>query len=152
MALITEAREIATVLAALRHYQASGFGDMHALPADLAAIAVDGARGIVPLDDEELDALCERINCVHAAAPPAPDTAATSGAGASAVREAVAVAIIQLFETDREDTLAAFSPDELATVVAVTASLREHNVSVESVYRRAWNIVRPAPPCSHTVS
>jgi len=59
-------RETCTILAALRYYQSSGFGDMHRLPADLASIAVHGPSGRVPLDDEEIDSLCERLNIVDA--------------------------------------------------------------------------------------
>ena len=55
-------RELGTVLAALRHYQQSGFGDMCNLPPDLADIAVDGESNRVPLDDDEIDDLCERLN------------------------------------------------------------------------------------------
>lgn len=58
-------RELATVLAALRHYQESGFGDMTKLPERLAEIAVDGESNRVPLDDSEIDALCERLNGVE---------------------------------------------------------------------------------------
>lgn len=59
-------RETCTILAALRYYQSSGFGDMHRLPADLASIAVHGPSGRVPLDDGEIDSLCERLNIVDA--------------------------------------------------------------------------------------
>lgn len=54
-------RERWTIVAALRSYQQQGFGDMHCLPPDLAAIAVDGPTMRVPLDDNEIDALCDRL-------------------------------------------------------------------------------------------
>lgn len=55
-------RELGTVLAALRAYQDSGYGDIQKLPPAYREIAVDGAMDRVPLDDSEIDALCERIN------------------------------------------------------------------------------------------
>jgi len=48
-------RELATVLAALRHWQHVG---MHAAMLD---IATDGGKH-EPLTETEIDALCERIN------------------------------------------------------------------------------------------
>lgn len=50
------AREIATILAALRRWQAS---PSH--PRRFVAIATDGDQ-IDPLTDEEIDTLCEKLN------------------------------------------------------------------------------------------
>jgi hypothetical protein len=79
-------RETCTILAALRYYQSSGFGDMHRLPADLASIAVHGPSGLVPLDDGEIDSLCERLNIVDAETASAV-RAPTPGAAGKAVHE-----------------------------------------------------------------
>jgi len=54
-------QEIATILAALRHYQKSGFGEPRARPLDIHEIATS-ADQVVSLDDEGIDALCEKIN------------------------------------------------------------------------------------------
>jgi hypothetical protein len=58
-------RELGTVLAALRSYQEQGYGDMHKLPVHLADIAVNGAENRVPLDDNEIDDLCVRLNSLQ---------------------------------------------------------------------------------------
>ncbi len=53
--------ELGTVLAALRHYQSSGMGDPSNRPLPIHEIATDGGE-LVSLDDEDIDALCERLN------------------------------------------------------------------------------------------
>jgi len=55
-ALAVDDRELATVLAALRGHQ------RRTCPPDLLDIATNGAR-YVPLTDDEIDGLCERLNC-----------------------------------------------------------------------------------------
>lgn len=53
-------RELATVLAALRHFQANRSWDHETLEQlhQMDHFAVHSA-----LDDDEIDALCERLNC-----------------------------------------------------------------------------------------
>ncbi|CAM4193970.1 hypothetical protein NOLU111490_12290 [Novosphingobium lubricantis] len=55
-ALAVDDRELATVLAALRGHQ------RRTCPPDLLDIATNGGR-YVPLTSEEIDGLCERLNC-----------------------------------------------------------------------------------------
>jgi len=55
-ALAVDNRELATVLAALRGHQ------RRTCPPDLVEIATNGGR-YVPLTDDEIDGLCERLNC-----------------------------------------------------------------------------------------
>lgn len=50
-----------TILAALRHYQASGFGELLNRPADINNLATDGGNH-ASLHDEGIDALCEALN------------------------------------------------------------------------------------------
>ena len=51
-------REIATVLAALRFYQAN-FDDVNEMREEMSL----HFQEVEPLDHEEIDDLCERINC-----------------------------------------------------------------------------------------
>jgi hypothetical protein len=53
-------RELATVLAALRHYQIGLRLNGGRPPQDVSDIAMDG--GLDPLDEEEIDSLCEELN------------------------------------------------------------------------------------------
>lgn len=131
MSVILHDTEISTVMAALRHYQASGYGNERKLPAELGDIASNNGTE-TPLDDDQIDALCERINGID-------DT----------LREAVALAITMLYHTHRADTLAAFTKQELADVVAVGDPLVEKNIALEDVYRRAWNVLSPNSPAAN---
>lgn len=55
--------DIATILAALRHYQESGFGDSDNRPEHIWEISVNGDGGkYTSYGDEDIDDLCERIN------------------------------------------------------------------------------------------
>lgn len=54
--------EHATVLAALRFYQANGMGDPFNRSDEIHEIATNGGTVLSSLDDEGIDALCERIN------------------------------------------------------------------------------------------
>lgn len=60
-------QEVNTILAALRTYQAAGYGDPFARPDDIHEIATRGDEQI-SMDDEGINSLCERINC-HAWLP-----------------------------------------------------------------------------------
>ncbi len=51
-------RETSTVLAALRHYQAH----MDTASQDVRNVASDDGA-VEPLSEDEIDELCERINC-----------------------------------------------------------------------------------------
>lgn len=53
--------ELATVLAALRHYQNCGYGDPIEREEDIHQIATDGDN-LTSLDDEGINELCERLN------------------------------------------------------------------------------------------
>lgn len=53
--------EQATILAALRYYQQMGMGSEHCRSEDINRIATDGER-LTALADEDIDALCERLN------------------------------------------------------------------------------------------
>ncbi len=55
--------ELATILAALRHYQHEGFGDPNQRPGHLHDIATNGGTLASSLDDEDIDGLCQRLNC-----------------------------------------------------------------------------------------
>lgn len=59
--LVIEQAELATILAALRTYQAAGYGDPANRPEDIHAIATDD--DVISLDDAAIDTLCEEINC-----------------------------------------------------------------------------------------
>jgi hypothetical protein len=66
MFLQVDAREFATILAALRYWQRDGLatdeqGDL-AAPGPENDVATDGGTH-EPLDLEEIDELCERLNC-----------------------------------------------------------------------------------------
>lgn len=66
MFLQVDERELATILAALRYWQRDGLssdehGDL-ATPGPENDIATDGGTH-EPLDLDEIDELCERINC-----------------------------------------------------------------------------------------
>lgn len=52
--------ELATILAALRTYQAAGYGEPANRPDDIHDIATDG--DVISLDAVAIDTLCERIN------------------------------------------------------------------------------------------
>lgn len=52
-------RELATILAALRYWQGMQLEDVRAF--DCETIATDGGT-LEPLEPEEIDALCERLN------------------------------------------------------------------------------------------
>lgn len=54
-------RQHATVLAALRYYQIQNIRDPYSISWDLRQIA-DNCGQVVPLDDKEIDELCERLN------------------------------------------------------------------------------------------
>jgi hypothetical protein len=54
-------QELATILAALRTYQAAGYGDPYNRPDDIHTIATD-EDCVISLDAEGIDALCERLN------------------------------------------------------------------------------------------
>jgi hypothetical protein len=56
-----DARELATVLASLRYWQTDR-SDRVDIPERYDDIATDG-NTLVPLDNEEIDVLCERLNC-----------------------------------------------------------------------------------------
>ena len=51
-----------TLLAALRVYQQRGYGNPAAQPTWVSDLASNGATER-PLDDNEIDALCEKVNC-----------------------------------------------------------------------------------------
>ena len=100
-----EGRELATVLAALRYYQAENLQDDGAV-ADQAAgdIASDGGR-VQPLTRDEIDTLCERLN----SQPTSPATTqalqvilAVSGGVAEVLRKPRGVAVT-LYDYDVED-------------------------------------------------
>lgn len=55
------AEELATILAALRFYQAAGMGDPSSRSAEIHDIATDGDN-LCSLDREGIDALCTRLN------------------------------------------------------------------------------------------
>ena len=57
-----DAADVATVLAALRHYQADGYGDPANRPDDIHDIATDD-NCVISLDSNAIDELCMRINC-----------------------------------------------------------------------------------------
>ena len=56
--------ESSTVLAALRYYQENGQGDPDNRSDAIHDIATNGGEVMSSLDDEGIDDLCERINCV----------------------------------------------------------------------------------------
>lgn len=58
--------ERATVLAALRFYQSKGMGEPSNRPLSIQEIATDGDE-LTSLDDEGIDALCEKMNVVAGA-------------------------------------------------------------------------------------
>lgn len=53
--------ELATILAALRYYQAQGLGDPFNRPDDIHEIATDNGE-LISLDATGIDALCDRLN------------------------------------------------------------------------------------------
>ena len=67
MFLQVDNRELATILAALRYYQRTGVcldarnGDL-IIPEEERDVATDGGT-LEPLDENEIDELCERVNC-----------------------------------------------------------------------------------------
>ncbi len=56
-----EPEELATILAALRFYQGQGLGDPENRPTAIHEIATC-CDEVVSLDDEGIDALCEKLN------------------------------------------------------------------------------------------
>ncbi len=56
-----DAAERATILAALRYYQQQGQGDLSNRSDEIHDIATDGDN-LISLDDEGIDALCEKVN------------------------------------------------------------------------------------------
>lgn len=53
--------ELATVLAALRHYQSCGYGDPAEREDEIHEIATDGGD-LTSLDEADIDELCARLN------------------------------------------------------------------------------------------
>lgn len=53
--------DLATILAALRFYQERGLGDPGNRSDEIHEIATDGG-GVISLDDNGIDDLCERLN------------------------------------------------------------------------------------------
>jgi hypothetical protein len=62
MPLELDDAEQATVLAALRFYQERGMGEPHNRSDAIHEIATNGGDIMSSLDDEGIDALCEKIN------------------------------------------------------------------------------------------
>ena len=60
--LMISAEERNTVLAALRVYQRSGYGNPAAQPDWISDLASNGGTEH-PVDDKGIDALCEKVNC-----------------------------------------------------------------------------------------
>lgn len=60
--VIEDDQERNTILAALRWYECSGFGDPQRQPDWVFDIASDGDTNTT-LNDEAIDHLCQRINC-----------------------------------------------------------------------------------------
>jgi hypothetical protein len=54
--------EHATIIAALRFYQQHGQGDPFQRADDIHELATNGGEVMSSLDDEGIDALCERLN------------------------------------------------------------------------------------------
>jgi hypothetical protein len=54
--------QLATILGALRVYQDRGYGDSSVRPNDIHDIVTNGDSLDDPLDDDGIDALCERLN------------------------------------------------------------------------------------------
>lgn len=72
--------ELATVLAALRFYQRAGMGDPDNRDDDIHDIATGGGEVMSSLDDDGIDALCERLNGVAPVAPQSDDMEALRAA------------------------------------------------------------------------
>lgn len=53
----------ATVLAALRFYQAKGQGDPYNRSLDIHEIAINGGEVVSSLDADDIDNLCQELNC-----------------------------------------------------------------------------------------
>lgn len=65
---IDDRADAATILAALRYYQAQGLGDPSKRPDAIQDIATDGGT-LTSLGDDEINWLCERLNIDHTTAP-----------------------------------------------------------------------------------
>jgi hypothetical protein len=63
--------ETATILAALRFYQQKGLGDPQYRPLDIHEIASDN-DDVISLDEDDIDELCEKLNCHDIAIPTKP--------------------------------------------------------------------------------
>lgn len=72
-------------------------------------------------------------------APLARDLEARAERAESLLREVVAVAVTQLFDTHRTDVEATFSLAELQSMVELTEPLMEANTRVEAIYRKAFD-------------
>lgn len=59
------------------------------------------------------------------------------------LKQAIAVAITQLYPTDSADVLKVFSIDELRSVSDLSESLRPRQV--ENIYREAWDLLNATP-------
>jgi hypothetical protein len=57
-------REFHTILAALRYYQVQGQSHTTRRPTWIEEIATNGGE-VVALDADEIDKLCEQLNCGH---------------------------------------------------------------------------------------
>ena len=60
--IVAGPRSLATILAALRRYQRGLAENDNLLPADVADIATNGDT-LEPMTAEEIDGLCETLNC-----------------------------------------------------------------------------------------
>lgn len=60
-----ESDELATILAALRFYQEKGMGNPDNRSDEIHDIATNGDE-VTSLDDDGIDALCEKLNCAPA--------------------------------------------------------------------------------------
>lgn len=58
-----------TVLAALRVYQGAGYCDPECRPPLISAIATNEGENPTALNEAQIDALCERLNCTRKALP-----------------------------------------------------------------------------------
>jgi len=100
-----DGRELATVLAALRYYQAENLqGGADVADEAVATVATDGGR-LQPLTRDEIDALCERLNsqAVRRATPRGLQVIlAVSGGVAEVLRKPRGVAVT-LYDYDVED-------------------------------------------------
>ena len=108
-----DGRELATILAALRYYQAENLqADGEAADQAAGEIASDGGR-LQPLTREEIDALCERLNARRTSSemPLGLQVILTVSGGVAEVLQKPQGVAVTLYDYDVEDGAEALSQD-----------------------------------------